>query len=508
MINRDLRLYFLAIGAPAILLTVWGIRLLFREAARAQEAEQASLQARAQYAASDICSQIRSVGDGQLARVARLAGNAKERQEMLTWLMKHDPYVRNVFIWEAGRGIVWPTAENGTDVQRAFLLRKGLQLGPDATWVDDWPESISGWTVGLGVNGPDVISWIRVATNVVCGMEIDVLTPLSRIPAALVANGTDNPGNTSPRATIAEVRDHHDRIVLPASSEPHPGSIYGEAPLDALLPGMRIRVMWRNGNEVMAGASWTLVANGSCLLALLVTSLVAGGGLLLRAANRARAESLMKTDFVSNVSHEFKTPLTSIRMCAELIAEDLLPDAQKRREAGRSIMEETGRLTEMVTDVLNFSRLERNRYSFELRNFPLISVVSELAPDAQIPPDIIVKADTGGLHHALRNLLENAAKYAAAGGPPEVVAERRTRGRVALHVRDRGPGVKPENLEKMFERFWRGDDSMTCEFGGSGLGLSIARQFARGMGGDLTVALRDGGGCEFTIWLKEGMTNG
>lgn len=506
--NRDLRIYLLAIGLPAAVLAFWGIRLLFREAERAQEAELASLQARAEYAASDICSQIRSVGDAQLAKVASLAANTREREEMLRWMMETDPYVRNAFIWRAGKGIVWPRLGNCTEEQRRFLERKGAQLGPDAKWVDDRPESITGWMVSKGELGPEVISWIQVGTNVVCGMEIEVLTPLLHVQPALVANGTDNPNNLSGRATIAEIRDGNDEIVIPASSPPHPGTIYGEAPLDAILPGLRIRVMWRNGSEVMAGASWALVASGSCLLALLTTSLMAGGLLLLRAANRARAEALVKTDFVSNVSHEFKTPLTSIGVCAELLAEDLIPDPQKRREAGRTIYEEARRLTQMVTDILDFSRLERNRFSFSPCNFVLMPIVRELAPAADVPPETVVYADPSALRHVLRNLLENAAKYAAEGGPAEVAAAEREDGRVALTVSDRGPGVPPAVMEKMFDRFWRGDDSVTTEVGGSGLGLSIARQFARGMGGDLTVAARDGGGLVFTVWLKKGNANG
>lgn len=506
--NRDLRIYFLTIGIPAVLLAFWGIRLLFREAERAQEAELASLQARAEYAASDICSHIRSVGDGRLARVASLAANTREREEMLTWLTENDPYVRNAFIWKAGKGVIWPRRGSCSEQQRLFLERKASQLGPDAKWVDDRPESISGWLVSKGELGPEVISWIQVDTNVVCGMEIEVLTPLMLIPPAIVANGTDNPNNVSGRATIAEIRDGNGGLIIPASTPPQPGSIHGEASLDAILPGLRIRVMWRNGSEVMAGASWALVASGSCLLALLTTSLMAGGLLLLRAANRARAEALVKTDFVSNVSHEFKTPLTSIGMCAELLAEDLISDPEKRRAAGRAILEDSQRLTQMVTDILDFSRLEKNRFKFSPCDFVLMPVVHELAPSADVPPETIVHADSSALRHVLRNLLENAAKYAAEGGEAEVAARECADGRIALTVSDRGPGVPPAVMERMFDRFWRGDDSLTSEVGGSGLGLSIARQFARGMGGELTVAPRAGGGLVFTVWLKKGSANG
>ena len=112
-----------------------------------------------------------------------------------------------------------------------------------------------------------------------------------------------------------------------------------------------------------------------------------------------------------------------------------------------------------------------------------------------------VHADVDAVKAILINLLDNAAKYAP-GAPVEVVAEKGGCG-VRVEVRDRGPGLSPEGLRNVFTRFWRADDSATASVGGFGLGLTIARSYAREMGGDLTVAAREGGGTVFTLELKE-----
>ena len=112
-----------------------------------------------------------------------------------------------------------------------------------------------------------------------------------------------------------------------------------------------------------------------------------------------------------------------------------------------------------------------------------------------------VLADRDAVRQILLNLLDHAAKYAPAGGPPEVSVRDAGRGAVALAVADRGPGVPPREAKRIFERFYRVDNAVTRETGGNGLGLSIARRLARGMGGDLRYRPRPGGGSVFELTL-------
>ena len=248
---------------------------------------------------------------------------------------------------------------------------------------------------------------------------------------------------------------------------------------------------------------------GGCVVGLLFLSLVAGGWLLARSAGKAREDALKKTDFLSNISHEFKTPLTTICLCAELAQDDGL-DPERRKKALRSIASEAERLKGLVMGALDFSRLEKNRRPFSLAPCDVAALAREaagplserFAPGALALPEgeAPAIADADAVKQIIVILLDNAAKYASRGGAVEVSAET-CGGSARVSVADRGPGLAPEAMRRVFDRFWRGDDATTAETGGSGLGLAIARQLAKGMKGSLDVEARKGGGLVFTLVL-------
>ena len=251
---------------------------------------------------------------------------------------------------------------------------------------------------------------------------------------------------------------------------------------------------------------------GVCFVSLVL--LVAGVGtwLLVRAARQAHQEALNKTNFVSLVSHELNTPLTAIIPYANMLRKGQLTSDEDRQEAYDVIADESVRLKGLVAELLDFSRLERRTKKFTPTDFDVSELVKtvvrlmrgrfpEGAPTVSGEAPLSVYADADAVKAILVNLLDNAAKYAP-GAPVEVVAEKGGAG-VRVEVRDRGPGLSPEGLRNVFTRFWRADDSATASVGGFGLGLTIARSYARDMGGDLTVAARSGGGTVFTLELKE-----
>ena len=251
---------------------------------------------------------------------------------------------------------------------------------------------------------------------------------------------------------------------------------------------------------------------GVCFAALVL--LVAGVGtwLLVRAARQARQEALNKTNFVSLVSHELNTPLTAIIPYADMLRKGRIESDEDRQEAYGVIADESVRLKGLVAELLDFSRLERRTKKYAITDFDaaeLVQVVARLmrgrfpgnAPSVSAEGPLHVHADADAVKAILINLLDNAAKYAP-GAPVEVIAER-GEGDVRVEVCDRGPGLSPEGLRNVFTRFWRADDSATASVGGFGLGLTIARSYARDMGGDLTVVAREGGGTVFTLELKE-----
>ena len=299
----------------------------------------------------------------------------------------------------------------------------------------------------------------------------------------------------------------------PAGAAKAPGPPEGHAPnrdgrrLGGRPPGRGPGWFVRAFSDLEAQRERELLIGG-CVLGLLFLSLVAGAWMLAKSAKKAREEAMLKTDFLSNISHEFKTPLTTICLCAEL-AEDEGLAPERRRKALASIVAESGRLKTLVLNALDFSRLEKNRRVFSCAPCDVARLAAEAGEPLrerfrgglELPSgSVMARADASALQQIVVILLDNAAKYAALGGPV-TCAVASVGARVVLTVADRGPGLDRQGLRHAFDRFWRGDDATTAETGGSGLGLAIAKELARGMKGALSVAPRPGGGLVFSLSL-------
>ncbi len=247
----------------------------------------------------------------------------------------------------------------------------------------------------------------------------------------------------------------------------------------------------------------------------LALALVAGLTLALRAASREMALSRMKGDFVSNVSHELRTPLASMRAFGELLRLGRAGTPEKAREYGEYIEAESRRLSALVDNILDFSRIESGlkTYRFEARD--LAEVVGETVrgfevrlrhagfrldlagPEAPLPP---VAIDAQAIAQALGNLLDNAVKYS--DGAKEIDVRLGSRdGWVYVSVRDRGIGIAREEQGRVFERFHRVGTGLVHDVKGSGLGLSIVRHIVEAHRGRVTLESEPGRGSTFTIAL-------
>lgn len=279
------------------------------------------------------------------------------------------------------------------------------------------------------------------------------------------------------------------------------------------------------------------------LIALLVVAIGIGSLLIVRGLETELKLARQKTDFVSNVSHELKTPLTSIRMFSELLAEGRVADHARQHSYLQIITAEAARLTRLINNVLDFSRMERGEKKYNFQPCDLSDIVRSTAetfrphlegagfkftcelPAAPIP----LRGDADALSQVIVNLLSNAEKYfqpmerrsparrvsdsdaiagpgREAGAPEKEILLQLSRRQsplphVEVRVLDRGPGVPRGSEEKIFEKFYRAHDSLSSGVQGSGLGLTIARQIARAHGGDVVYEPREGGGSCFILRL-------
>jgi two-component system, OmpR family, phosphate regulon sensor histidine kinase PhoR len=262
------------------------------------------------------------------------------------------------------------------------------------------------------------------------------------------------------------------------------------------------------GSE-MAGR-WTLSAG----LAVIVLFIAGGGLLMWRVMQRELAVARLQTEFVSAVSHEFRTPLTSLQHVADLLDEDDVLPPERRTALYRVIGRSTARLSGLVESLLDFARMEGGRRPYELRPHDAGQLVSttvrefrqqleagEVAIAAEIDPgDLPIRADEAALGRAVWNLLENAVKYS---DPPCVidVAVSRRGASIAIAVRDRGRGIPRHEQRDVFQKFVRGADAVGRRVPGTGLGLAIVSHIVQAHAGAIELESTQGAGSTFTITL-------
>jgi signal transduction histidine kinase len=282
------------------------------------------------------------------------------------------------------------------------------------------------------------------------------------------------------------------------------------------LPHWEVAVYLLNPAKLTQSAHMLKLTLG-LLIGVLLLAIGVGSWLIVADLNRQLTLARQKTDFVSNVSHELKTPLTSIRMFSELLAEGRVSDRVKQRSYLGIITAETARLTRLINNVLDFARIERGEKKYTFQKCDLVNVVRETADSyrphleangfqfsCELPESpLFVNGDRDALAQVVVNLLSNAEKYS--DSRKEVVLYLRMQAAplscVEVRVLDRGLGVPAGCGEKIFEQFYRAHDSLSNGIQGSGLGLTLARQIARAHGGDVAYEPRDGGGSCFTLRL-------
>ena len=260
------------------------------------------------------------------------------------------------------------------------------------------------------------------------------------------------------------------------------------------------------------------VPRTNAIVALIATPLPGqpppGAVLVLHDVSELRRLESLRREFVSNVSHELKTPLTTIQAYTETLLDGAIDDVHNNRKFLERIDEQAERLHRLILDLLSLARIESAEESYELLPIAIATTVQicfeEHLPIAQSkgivltseppPQEMIVWADEEGLLTVLNNLVDNAIKYTAAGGRVTVRWRLDDR-RAVIEVNDTGIGIPKQHHARLFERFYRVDKARSRELGGTGLGLSIVKHWAQVFGGSADVVSDVGRGSTFAVRL-------
>jgi signal transduction histidine kinase len=463
------------------------------------------------------------------------------------------PFVRQLFVLANDGRLAYPSAAGpNTESETEFIARtrqiwangeipySSLRTSPATPWyVDNSPPPTQGWLPsypekGAGQNasqaaqtgngwrswysgnGIDIIFWWRDDAGMTVGAEMNLAALMADIIAALAQTGSDA---ALPNARIA-LRDSNGGVIYQWGGHEPDKSARPEVTL-ALSPPLSAWTLsyYLPSSSLPGGYDRGITLNlllGLCTLIVAVSALAV---YYYRENAREMREAARRISFVNQVSHELKTPLTSIRMYAELL-EDTLRDAdEKPAQYLKVIVAESQRLSRLIGNILTFSRKQRSKLAMH----PVPTDINEVLQAAietfraaleakGITIEYEAVADEDGLldrdvvEQITGNLLGNVEKYAVSG-KRVTIRTGRTGETLSVWVADDGPGIPARERERIFAPFYRISNRLTDGVAGTGIGLSIARDLARLHGGDLVLEPSEKGAC-FRVTLRAARVNG
>jgi two-component system phosphate regulon sensor histidine kinase PhoR len=236
--------------------------------------------------------------------------------------------------------------------------------------------------------------------------------------------------------------------------------------------------------------------------------------LVLNDITRMKNLERIRKDFVANVSHELKTPITSIKGFTETLLEGALEDDEAGRQFVSIIRDQSERLVAIIEDLLSLSRLEQHDEGSVDREYTAMSGIlsgavqvcngraeeKESSIEVECPEDLQIYGNSLLIEQALVNLIDNAIKYSPPSSRVEVICSDNDQG-TYITVRDNGSGIPQKDLSRIFERFYRVDKTRSRELGGTGLGLAIVKHIVISHGGEVTVESEPGDGSDFSMFF-------
>ncbi len=320
-----------------------------------------------------------------------------------------------------------------------------------------------------------------------------------------------NDAQTDKNHAVMMLRGKYESAALAQSSGWDGGAPEEERNLEGAFPGLTLAIKLKGTTLAAIGERFARIS----FLTLAALSLVLAGGIALTYRNVTKEMALarLKSDFVSNVSHELRTPLSLIRLYAETLEMGRLTSPEKYQEYYRIIRKESERLTALINNILDFSRIEAGRKEYDFRETDMSELVHNTLDSYryqleqsgfqfeekidEVPP---MRVDREAMARSLLNLVNNALKYSQDRKYIGVNLYR-DNGSVKLEVVDQGIGIPHQEQQKIFEKFYRVGDPLVHNTKGSGLGLSLVRHIVQAHGGEVAVDSAPGQGSKFTIVL-------
>ena len=500
-------LLVLIVVAPLAALVALGAKLVHDESIMAQVRLKELLTARL----TEVDASIQQALDEQ-ARLVESQMPPELSPEGLREASRRSARVRQYFILDAAGELVYPSPNApSNDRERAFfdrsreLWRNPLQVMAQPEAAAEQQQTTmrkggvavpgSGWFTWYWGSGIQFIHWWRAGDSTL-GAEMNRTRLVADIIAALP--------QTSLGAAVADGRT----VLLDSQASPvYQWGLYepraGEEPVVvmALSPPLSswslASYMPPNFTESRYGAGIGL-ALGAALLALAL-AMVGIAVYFYRENSRELREAGQRISFVNQVSHELKTPLTNIRLYAELLEQELEGAPENPKQYLHTIVAESQRLSRLIGNVLTFSRKGRNTLKLQRRTAVVDDVVATvvghfeeplrqkgIAIETRLAASTEVVLDPDALAQILGNLLSNVEKYAHGADRVTVATAREGKG-IRVSVADNGPGIPRAERDRIFEPFYRISNRLTDGVAGTGIGLTIARDLARMHGGNLVL---------------------
>jgi len=463
----------------------------------------------------DINSTVLRSVEKHETELLRLLDRGSYETAELRELVRKSPFIHSVFVLDSKGNRLHPPPDGPlTESEREFLERSG-QIWRDKQLFYNASEgggikSSHGWYTWYWGNGPNLLFWVRDSAGRVIGAECDRSRMLSDIVGELPNSDPSDPNLQQGRITLTGgdgIAVYQWGAYEPAANEKPRVRLDLDHPLDTW--SLLYFAPTENRGTLGRGTLFNLaVGLGALMLAL--TGLAV---FFYRESTRETREAARRVSFVNQVSHELKTPLTNIRMYAELLEQSIPEDDRKATQHLGVIVSESQRLSRLIGNVLTFARRQNDKLTlhmttgsidqciqFTLDHFRAAleskGVQSVFVPGA----NATVEFDRDALEQILGNLFSNVEKYAAGGGLLEVTS-RQSDSLTTVVVCDRGQGIPKGQEERIFDPFHRLSNKLSDGVTGTGIGLSIARELARKHGGDLKATASNDGAC-FQLELR------